>query len=384
MDDEMAFEMLNTLHPQALEQNQRDRFDRLVETLQTRLPEVYTSSSNYYLHWRITNALVTGRFDAVPPLVRDLATTAKHDIDILNNVIDALAYHGQLPLIVEAMHLAWPWVQEPGNVVPWGTDEFSFQAVHFVLLEYSTHHATPDPEDPALGEQIEYYYPYDPEDVQRFLAHLTGQADSSWSMDDFTFQRRQPSRRDRVDDFDDDEDEPQPTPADPARRNFFDLGVAFLGYLYRDESVSLSKGELARQQLCEYMLQRFDGGLEPQESLLDTIRRPKKRRPKPKRRQPDHLLCPDRDTLDRFLAQRMNFINPQWYKAAVTFELIPAWLRFLESRGLIDTEQHTKSHREVGKLVPSLRQIWERHLEDPSLQHGLQVYWGQVENGTLT
>jgi hypothetical protein len=376
MDDEMAFEMLNTLHSQALERDQRDRFDRLVESLQTHLPAAYASSSNYYLYWRITNALATGRFDAVPPLVRDMATTAKHDIDILNNVIDALAYHGQLPLIVEATRLAWPWVQEPGNVVPWGIDEFGFQAVHFVLLEYSTHHPEPDPEDPALVEQIENYHPRDPEGVQRYLAHLTGQAGSSWSMDDFTFQRSQPSRRDRFDDFDDEEDEPQQAPSDPARRNFFALSVAFLGHLHRDEGIPLSKGELARRQLFEYILERFDGELEPRESLLDTMRRPKQRRPKPRRRQPDHLLCPDHDTLDRFLAQRMDFINPQWYKTAAMFELLPAWLRFLELRGLVDAEQHTKSHQDIEPLVPSLRQIWERHLEDPSLQRGLQACWG--------
>ena len=386
MDDEMAFEMLNTLYSQALEQDQRDRFDCLVVTLQTRLPEVYASRSHYYLHWRILNALVMGRFDAVPSLVRDLATTAKHDIDILNNVIDALAYHGQLSLIVDAMHLAWPWVQEPGNVVPWGIDEFSSQAAHFILLEYSTHHATPDPEDSALGEQVEFYCPYNPEGVQRFLAHLTGQAGSSWTMDDFTFQRRQPSRRDWFDDLDDEdeEDEPPQTPSDSARRNLFDLSVAFLGYLYRDENVSLSKGELARRQLVEYILERFDGQLEPRESPLNTIRRPKKRRPKPKRRQPDHVLCPDYDTLDRFLAQRMDFINPQWYKTAATFELLPTWLRFLESCGLIDIEQHNKSYRDIGKLVPSLHRIWDRHREDPSLLRGLQVCWEQVENSTLT
>ena len=95
-------------------------------------------------------------------------------------------------------------------------------------------------------------------------------------------------------------------------------------------------------------------------------------------------LVHDYDTLDRLLAQRMDFINPQWYKTAATFELIPAWLRFLESCGLIDIEQHNKSYQDIGKLVPSLHRIWERHREDPSLLHGLQVCWKQVENSTLT
>ena len=142
---------------------------------------------------------------------------------------------------------------------------------------------------------------------------------------------------------------------------------------------------MARQQIFEYILERFDRQLEPQQSMLEVaLRHPKKRRPKPKRSQPDHLLCPDRATFDRFLAQLLGFINPQWYKAAAMFELLPAWLRFLESRGLINTEQQTKTYQEIEKLVPSIRHIWDRHPEDPKLHHGLPACWGQVESSSLT
>ncbi|MDH3604892.1 MAG: SEC-C metal-binding domain-containing protein, partial [Candidatus Tectomicrobia bacterium] len=319
MDDEMAFEMLNTLYSPTIEHDERDRFDALVEALRTRLPEVYEESAHFHLQWLISNALAARRFDALPSLVKELVTTAKHDIDAFNHVIDALAYHGQLHLIVEAMRLAWPWVQEPGNVVPWGISEFSTQAVYFVLLEYSLQHAMSDPEDPTLAEQLNYYGEYDPEGVRRFLVHLTNQAERSWTMDDFTFQRRQPPRRARFDDFDDDdEDESQPVPVDPARQNLFDLSVEFVGYLYREEDVPLTKGELARQQLIEYILQRFEGKLELQESRLNSARRSKQRRQKSKQRRLDHVLCPDRRTFDRFLAERMSFMNPQWYKTSVT------------------------------------------------------------------
>jgi hypothetical protein len=250
MDDEMAFEMLNTMYPAALEHDQRDRFDGLVGALRERLPEVYANRANYYLDWQITNACAHGRLDALPALVRELTDTAKFDIDIFNNIMDQLAYYGQLRLIVDVMRLAWPLVKTPGNVVPWGIDEFGFEAVQYVLLDYGQQHISPEPEDPALVEQIEYYHEYDPEGVQRFLAHLTGQAARSWSLDDFAFQRRQNRHEDIdiFDDDDDDEDEPHQPPADPARRNLFDLSVEFLGYVSREEGVSLSKGELARRQ----------------------------------------------------------------------------------------------------------------------------------------
>ena len=78
----------------------------------------------------------------------------------------------------------------------------------------------------------------------------------------------------------------------------------------------------------------------------------------------------------------MNFINPQFYKAAATFELLPAWLRFLESRGLIDAAQHRETHQTLQSLVPSMRQIWENRRDDRSLLQGLQRYWEPEESGT--
>jgi len=384
MDDEMAFEMLNSLHSQMLERDQRDRFDGLIETLHTRLPEVYESRAHYYLNMRITHLLDTGRFEALSPLLKDLANTDEHDIDMLNRVIDALAYHGQLALLLGTMHDAWPWVQEPGNVVPWGIDEFSTQAIHCVLLAYSQQTAEPDPNDPILVEQLAYYHPIDPEYVQQFLTHLTAQIQRDWSLDDFDFQpRRQRRQRDMFDAFDEDDAEPAPLPVDLARRNLFNLSIEFLGYLHRDANVPLSKGELARCQLIEYILQRFDGRLEPQESLFDLEpRRSKKRRRKSKRRQPSHALCPDQETLDRFLGGMLNFINPQFYKAAATFELLPAWLRFLESRGLIDAAKHRETSQMLRSLIPSMRQIWENRPDDRSLLQGLQTCWESEESGT--
>jgi len=183
--------------------------------------------------------------------------------------------------------------------------------------------------------------------------------------------------------FDEDDDEPAPLPVDLARRNLFNLSIEFLGHLHRDENISLSKGELARCQLIEYILQRFDGRLEPQESLFDLKpRRSKTHRRKPKRRQPSHALCPDQETLDRFLGGMLSFINPQFYKAAATFELLPAWLRFLESRGLIDAAKHRETSQMLRSLIPSMRQIWENRPHDRSLLQGLQTCWESEESGT--
>ncbi len=380
MDDEMAFEMLNTLRGPALEHDQRDRFDALITSLRDRLPEVYDSSASYYLDWQITNALAKGRSDALPALVRELTDAAKFEIDIFNNIVDRLAYHGQLNLLIEATRHAWLQVNEPGNVVPWGIDEFAEQAIAFVLFDHVERHAAPDPEDPVLVEQIEFYGLYNAAHTRQILIDLTGQAGHQWTLDDFDLQRRRPQDDHGFDDDDDpDEDDgadDQPQTA-AGWQNLYHLSVEFLGYLYHEEGVPLTKGDLARQQIYAYILGRSDGQFEPRESMFDAVVRPRrqKRHSKPKRRrQPMHLLCPDHATFERFLGESMHFINPQWYKTAATFELVPAWLRFLELCGLIDAEQHIQTRQALEPIRSSIGQLWEKHVEDSSLQQSLQAW----------
>jgi hypothetical protein len=120
-----------------------------------------------------------------------------------------------------------------------------------------------------------------------------------------------------------------------------------------------------------YILERHAGELEPQESPFEALQRPKRRKGRRKPRQPRHLLCPDRGTLDRFLGELLGFINPQRYKAAATLELVPAWLRCLESRQLIDSEQRAQTMLELRGLDTVLRKVWQGYSPDPALQRGL-------------
>jgi hypothetical protein len=60
IDEESAFEMLNTIYYDSVERDERDRFDALARDLRERLPEVYACDASFYLGWQITNALVAG------------------------------------------------------------------------------------------------------------------------------------------------------------------------------------------------------------------------------------------------------------------------------------------------------------------------------------
>ncbi|MBS1251739.1 MAG: Protein translocase subunit SecA [Anaerolineales bacterium] len=366
MNEEMAFAMLNPLYYEAVERDERDRWEGLVAELRKRLPDIYRHDRAYYLDWLITNALAAGRYDEVRSLSREMAETAGDDIDRFNNVVDQLAYHGQLSTLVEMMRIAWPLVQESDNIVAWGVDEFAQKAADFEVFDYLEHNPTPDADDPELMERLEIYFDTDPDRFAHYFAHLTGQSDRHWTMDDFDLERIGAKVSDEI------------------QQNLYDLSVEFLGYLRRQEGVSYTKGELARPRISEYILERQAGELVPRESMLEAAMRRAAGKPEPqhKTRQPDHWLCPDQNTLNLYLGGLFGFINPQYYKLAATFESVPAWLRFLETRGLVDAEQREKTLLELRGLDTELLKVWDEHPADPALREGTEQ-WREAADITI-
>ena len=53
---------------------------------------------------------------------------------------------------------------------------------------------------------------------------------------------------------------------------------------------------------------------------------------------------------------------------AALFEMIPAWLRFLEARELIDAAQRERTLTGLSSLVPTLIEFWDHFASDPELR----------------
>jgi hypothetical protein len=70
----------------------------------------------------------------------------------------------------------------------------------------------------------------------------------------------------------------------------------------------------------------------------------------------------------------MGPMNALYYPAAALFQAIPAWLRFLESRRLIDAGTSRKVAAELLPLRATLLGIWEQHTEDPHLYRQGQAW----------
>ena len=67
----------------------------------------------------------------------------------------------------------------------------------------------------------------------------------------------------------------------------------------------------------------------------------------------------------------LGFLNQLYYRTAAVFELIPAWLRFLESRHLIDAALRVQALRDMESLIDPLCQVCNTFADIPTLHQAL-------------
>lgn len=372
MTDDFAFEALAILHTDAVKGGDRGRFAECVGALRERRPEVFDKCAHFYLWWGLQDALAEDRHEIVSALARELAPRAGRSLDNFNRAAEALSYHGQLSVLVEVLRIAWPGVKSSDDYFPWVINEFAETGTNHVIFDYLEHTAAPDPTDPVLLDRIRFFIEEPREDFLReFVEDLTGEPRREWQTNDFALEPPKKTRRDEWDD-DDDEDENETKAPSQGALNLTRLIGEFVGYLRRDEGVPFPRGELVRHELFRYFVRRNEGDLNPRLSMLELATQPNRKLPKPPR--PVHPLCPERVTLEIHLATMMRPMSGQHHSAAALFQAMPAWLRFLESRRLIDAGAHKKVLAELRPLHATLVRFWEQHLDDPSLYRQGQAW----------
>ena len=369
MTDDLASEMLDNLRSDAVASGDRLRFAKCVDAYRERRPEEYAKGALYYLSSLLEDALVEGRQEDVPILARQLAELAESNIDIFNPALERLRYHGQLSVIVEALRIAWPSVKISRNIMGWGIAAFAERGVIHEIYDYLDHTATPDPDEPQLLERIKFYVE-EPQAslVRNLIDDLTGQLNRTWQMEELTL--RPPVKKKRSE-WGDDDDEKEPPP-DPGALNLSRLIDEFVGYAHRVEGVPFPRADMIREELSSYFAHRHAGDLDPRPSMFEAALNPKKKLPKPP--PPAHPLCPERVTLDGHLASMMGMFSVRYHSAAALFQAMPAWLRFLETRRLIDTKTREKVAAELLPLHRTLLTIWKSNTEDSTLYRDAQTW----------
>jgi hypothetical protein len=371
MDDENAFGMLEKLYGKMQNGDDRDRFDELIRSLREKLPEIYNESKKFYLGWLIENALANHRFDRVRVLAREMAEFAGDEVEVYHWTVDQLAYHGQLTALAEASRIAWPDIKISDDLL-WGQSEYAKWGTDCILFERLEKSPEIDGRDPELIEQVRYYYEkLNVERLAEYVTYISGHANRSWSLSDFPKPSAGKSKKSNK------KSSAGKNHNSGAKEVDFETSVdnllnEFIDYAHRQEGVPFTKAALARNSLIEYFTRRESGGLKPKLSMYDAMLHPEKK--PPKEPAPDHILCPDCATLERHIGGMLQLFSLQRHSALATFELIPAWLRFLESRGLIDAEQREKTMAEVGELQPTLLKLAVSSPSDPLLAENLKKW----------
>jgi len=163
-----------------------------------------------------------------------------------------------------------------------------------------------------------------------------------------------------------------PTLGDPrgeeVDQTLFLLGADFVGFLRRGERVPFAVGELGASTLMEYLARQIDELPKPP--------RGGRRRGKPRAPAlPPEALRPSRASLDAFLARR--FQPPfTWepYAAVAALALVPAWLRFLESRGLLAADLHARTIEKLRPLAIEVKGLVSEHEQDQALSFALAAW----------
>jgi hypothetical protein len=67
-------------------------------------------------------------------------------------------------------------------------------------------------------------------------------------------------------------------------------------------------------------------------------------------------------------------MNQLHHRAAALFEIVPSWLRFLETRRLIDTAVRVQALDELSPLADNLRRIFAAFPDDPAPLRALDAW----------
>jgi hypothetical protein len=360
LDADLAFDMLDHLFDANRKRGpeERQRFDSLVAALRARRPELYQEDAVRYLSWLIQNAIGTGRLDAVGPLADELADHAAEGPDLFDEILDQLAFHGQLALLTGMLRRAFPHFQQAEELADWALVEYAEWGADFETYTRLEEDPATNASDPVLLERLAPYLAHlGSPPLAEWLDRLAGRRVGEWQPADFeppAGSQKKKRERGGI----------RKVPEDH-RQRLLDLTVEFVGWLRRQEGVPFPKGWLARKGLFDYLLEMASGELRPFAAPGESGFRPAT------------SLCPERTSLDDFLWSYFEDSEGGYHRAVGTFEMVPAWLRFLVSRRLIAPEERRRTLANLRPLGIQLSDLLEESLPtDPRLLEALES-WGQ-------
>jgi hypothetical protein len=394
IDGEAALEMLEVLYEPSMRRGERERFDALIQELRARAPAAYAEEIMSMLEWRVTQTVVLQRTSALEPLLQELAWSAGTNPQPVLRILDPLIYRGYTDPCFQTLKQAWPAMvkglkQQEYDMMDEGLDEedededwfyheileMGHSIIPIAVFAYLEQNQTLPVNKPLLERYIQTILPAPPEYFEGFITLMLNPESFQSTLDDFA-----PDLWDYADEEGGEEDEDAHRERPPARTKLTDLTFVFLGHLHRDGGMAYTKAEMARNQLEHYLVQRQAGVLDSSVGggffgqFLSPIKSKEEREP------PDHMLCPDKYTLNRFI---QNITGPlftsNYYHLAAFLECLPSWLDFLEARNLLDTQRHTDTLEDLREVLDETAFIWADFYDDPLPREQVVRVWGLPE-----
>jgi hypothetical protein len=303
-------------------------------------------SSPEVLYDRIIWSLTKGDSEHLERTGRELAQVAELDFPLFHAALNALGFHGQINLINEMMGTAWSRAKEAGHFSAAAREAYAARAADhliFAHIETDAHEEL----SPVLLDDLERYFPVEQERLSEYMSLLRGVVGRQWRPSDFAV-------------------------LDANR--LAGLLVEFAGFCFRHRGISLAKSYLSREQLPRYLFDRQARNLFPKEDVAELLRHG--RRPRADYQLPEQPLLPDGPTLLVFLRRTLQTVSPQPYAAGAMWQLLPAWLTFLDQRGLVGRDELKETEQSLTSSKFEIDELWREH-EDPALTAGSGNSFGE-------
>lgn len=325
---------------QAFRRRDRASIESWLDRIETDHAAAFQSCWPWYFECRMANAVLDKPAEALWAHKGELVRLARECGETYGRVVDLLAWHGHTTLLAETAREALTFEEHVGSVYL-GRDEFESDAVRYTLFRLLEETPDLDPFEPALRDRLPRLAGLSWEGVEIILYHLGGRGGPEWRMEALD-----PS----LEDLDEDD----------VAWNLFELSLQFLGHLHRVEGIPYTRAELARAPLLRYLLWRvkavWDAAGEPNPAELE------------------QALVPDAKSIDFFLRKLGDIFAPFYYQWAALFQMIPAWLRFLVSRGLATRERSRSTLDELRSIGVEIVKRFEVCDVDPDLADALRPW----------